>query len=219
MEVVNRYLNSDPGKRAFATLSTLTPVVDPLLQKWLTAAVPALEHDAVSEQEHWEVRALEDPEGTLDALLQHQGQQEGWRFLLTCRLLFRLRPGGLLAFVQNGSDVERRAQQCANGVLLGCAITPLSPEQSAAASAVLCKAGNQHAAARLLIANEIPQSIDFRLAFAEAMRRKDEETMEKLWRDSDLPSTVLLRMIHVYGQECPENVSIGLLKRMLESRK
>lgn len=220
-DTVSRYLASDPGKRAFATLSSLTPVVDPLLQKWLAAIPPVMESEPPAEQETWEIRALEDEVATLEALLQ-QPQQPlvAWKFALTCRLLFHLRPRDLLPFVTGsvtGAEQDRRLALCSSCLPIG-GIDSWTEGQALAASQVLEKSGNVSAAARVLLAKGVPQNLDFRLAFAEAVRKGDEEALIKLWSANRGSDEMLLRMIHVYGG--PEGkISIGLVKRMLEARK
>jgi hypothetical protein len=220
VEVVSKYLANESPKRAFATLSSLTPVVDPVLKSWLAASAPTLEQEACSEQEQWELKALEDPSAALSELLQQSNQLEPlWRFALTCRLLFRLRPSELVAFVtgSGSNENERRVGVCAS--CISCAdVDVWSLEQAKVAAEMLELSGNRSAAARVLIAKGIPQTIDFRLAFAEAMKRGDDDALVKLWSErSDLDEEALLRMVHVYGQESTKELTIGLLKRLMQA--
>ena len=86
--------------------------------------------------------------------------------------------------------------------------------------AVLQLAGEGTAAARLLIAREIPQTADFRLAFAEALRRGDDDTLVSLWSGSAHDEAELLRLIQVYCSDAKsqQQLTVGLLKRMLPGR-
>ncbi len=219
VEMIRKHLANDAPRHQFETLSLLTAQVDPLLEKWADAKLPVLEYPAMSEQEQLEVRALDEPEAVLEELLAAPRSDDVWRFCLACRLLFRLRPTDLVAFVLGESDEGRgKRLQLAADCMAVAGPQKLCFEQVIAASRILQDAGNAAASARLLLANGIPQRIDFRLAFAEALRRGDEATLAQLWADCDLDDETLFRLLHVYGED-QQPLTVGLLRKIMAARK
>jgi hypothetical protein len=217
IEMARKHLASDTPKHAFESLSTLTPQVSPLLRQWAEAQPVSLQYPDLSEQEALEVRAMEQPDAVLDELLVSSSEESpAWKFCLTCRLLLELRPEELPGFV--GREKNARRVQLAADCLAVASPQKRSDAQVRAAARVLELAGNASASARLLIANGLPQTQDVRLAFAEALRRGDEETLTRLWADCDLEDGALFRMLHVYGED-EKNLTVGLLKNIMAARK
>ena len=220
------HLESQSKEQAFQSYSEMTPLMGPLLKKWSTAELEQVEEYEMSKQETMEIRAMQEPETLLDELLDEKsGSDEMWLFCLTCRLLFQLRPAKLEAFIESAhlADCDNLFLLAADCLSLA-APEKLSSDQVASGAQILMRADNDSASARLLIASGVPQTINFRLAFAEALRKGDEETMIKLWGDCDLDIASLLRMIQVYGDEEQQSqtnvpISVGLMKRLLQSQK
>ena len=220
IELTRKHLANDTPKHAFETLSTLTAQVNPLLQQWADASLPLVEYAAVSEQEVLEVRALEEPEAVLDELLANaSGSDEPWKFCLTCRLLLALRPEMLPAFASGESAEGRpwRLQLAADSLAVATP-QPRSEPQVRAAARVMEEAGNAPTSARLLIANGFPQTLDLRLAFAEALRSGDEEALVRLWAGCDWDDSALFRLLLVHGED-GEPLTVRLLKRILAARE
>ena len=227
----------------FQRFSMLSSTVNPLLEKWGKGRIENEYESNVSEEELFELLALERPEKALDDLFllyekekkkgeeievqvegeegEKQGQENEWQFRLICRLLFKLRPHELVEFVGN-----TKVEQVLHCLPLGLKMTR---EQCVACAKMLENTGRRAAANRVLQGNGVDdEMIDFRLSFANAVSKKDSEGLAKLWETSDLDTTSLLKMFSVYGdfeeQENGENMfdqglTVAVLLQMVERQK